>query len=65
MDVTQQLEQAARAAWAEEIERAIANVKRTERDKWMRREWHKADARRQWSADRKARWLDWREQQLP
>ena len=61
MDVTQQLERAARAAWAEEIERAIANVKRTERDKWMRREWHKADSRRRWSADRKARWADWRE----
>ena len=62
MDVTQQLERAAKAAWAEEIERAIDNVKRTEWDKWMRREWHKEDSRRKWSADRKARWAEWREQ---
>jgi len=62
MDVAQQLEQGARTAWAEEIERAIDNVKRTQRGKWMRREWHKADSRRRWSADRKARWEDWREQ---
>jgi len=61
MDVTQCLEQAARAEWAEEIDRAVDNVKRTEWDKWMRREWHKADSRRQWSADRKARWADRRE----
>ena len=27
----------------------------------MRREWHKADARRQWSADRQARWEERRE----
>ena len=61
MDVTHHAKQAARAAWAEEIDRAVENVKRTERDKWMRREWHKADSRRKWTADRKARWLDWRE----
>ena len=61
MDITQQLEQGARAVWAEEIERAIANAKRSESDKWMRREWHKAESRRRWSADRKARWLAWRE----
>ena len=61
MDVTHYAEQAARAAWAEEIERAIDNVKRTEWDKWMRREWHKADSRRQWSAGRQARWEEWRE----
>jgi len=41
----------------------VDNVKRTDSDKWMRREWHKADSRRQWSADRKARCADWREQQ--
>ena len=62
MDVSQFPEQSAKAAWAEEIERAIDNVKRTEFDKWMRKEWHKAGSRREWSADRKARWLDWREQ---
>jgi len=61
MDVTHQLERAAKAAWAEEIERAIDNVKRSAWDKRFRREWHKADSRRQWSADRKARWADWRE----
>ena len=63
MDVTHYPEQAARAAWAEEIERAVDNVKRTESDKWMRREWHKAASRRQWTAGRTARWADWREQQ--
>jgi len=62
MDVTQQLTQAARVEWAEEIERAVDNVKRTEWDNWMRREWHKADSRRQWPASRKARWADWRAQ---
>jgi len=49
------------AAWAEEIERAIDNVTRTQWDKWMRREWHKAESRRQWSADRQAKWEEWRE----
>ena len=62
MDVAYRAARAARAAWAEEIERAIDNLKRTEWDKWMRREWHKAASRRQWSADRRARWLEWREQ---
>jgi hypothetical protein len=61
MDIAHHAEQTARAAWAEEIERAVENVKRTEWDKWMRREWHKAASRRQWSADRKARWENWRE----
>ena len=62
MDVTHHAEQAARAAWAEEIERAVDNVKRTAfTSRWMRREWHKAESRRRWSADRKARWLAWRE----
>ena len=61
MDVTHHGEQATQAAWTEEIDRAVDSVKRTAEDKWMRREWHKADSRRQWSADRTARWLDWRE----
>ena len=60
IDVVEYLERAARAAWAEEIERAVDNVKRTESDKWMRREWHKADSRRQWSASRTAKWADWK-----
>jgi len=60
MDVTQQLKQSARAAWAEEIERAIDNVKRSAWDKQFRREWHKADSRRRWSASRTAKWTDWR-----
>jgi hypothetical protein len=61
MEPAHHAEQAVRAGWAEEIDRAVDNVKRTQADKWMRREWHKADSRRQWSADRKARWLEWRE----
>jgi len=60
MNTTQYLGRSAMAAWAEEIERAIDKVKRTQRDKRFKREWHKADARRQWSADRQARWEDWR-----
>ena len=60
MDITHYAEQAARAEWAEEIERAITNVKRTELDKWFRREFHKAAARSRWSADRQARWEEWR-----
>ena len=31
--------------WEREIERAIVNAKRTEWDKWFRREWYKAGAR--------------------
>ena len=31
-----------------EIERAINNAKRTEWDKWFRREWYKVAARRRW-----------------
>jgi hypothetical protein len=42
MDVTHYVEQAARAAWAEEIERAIRNAKRTPEDKAFRREWYRA-----------------------
>ena len=50
-------------AWADEIEHAIDNVKRTGFDKWMRREWHKAGARERWSEGRKAKWTDWKERQ--
>ena len=46
MDTTQYLGQSAKAAWAEEIERAIDNVKRTGWDKQFRREWHRAAWRR-------------------
>jgi hypothetical protein len=49
----------ARAAWAEEIEHAIDNVKRTKSDKWMRREWHKAAARERWSEGRKSERVQW------
>ena len=53
----------ASAAWVDEIEHAIDNVKRTNLDKWTRREWHKAGARDHWSEGRKAEWkgrrLDW------
>ena len=34
------------ASWRDEIERAIANQKRTELDKYLRRLWYKAQARR-------------------
>jgi len=44
MDVTQHLIQPARMEWAEEIERAIANAKRTAEDKRFRREWWRAGA---------------------
>ena len=50
----------ARAAWADEIERAVDNVKRTKLDRWMRREWHKAAARSRWSEGRKAEWMEWK-----
>jgi len=36
------------AKWRDEIERAIANVKRTAEDKRSRREWWRAGARRGW-----------------
>jgi hypothetical protein len=31
-----------------EIERAISSVKRSDWDKWFRREWHRAAAMRKW-----------------
>ncbi len=43
----------ASAAWADEIELAIDNAKRTKFDRWMRSEWHKAAARARWSAQAK------------
>ena len=42
MNVTQCLEQAAEAAWADEIEEAIANAKRIAEDKRFRKEWWRA-----------------------
>ena len=50
------------SACREEIETAIDRVKRTKLDRWMRKEWHKASARDQWSESRKAKWDDWREE---
>jgi hypothetical protein len=42
----------ARVLWLEqqraEIERAISSVKRSDRDKWFRRQWYKAAAMRKW-----------------
>ena len=35
-----------KASWRDEIERAITNQKRTELDKYLRRLWYKAQARR-------------------
>ena len=43
-----------------EVERAVGNVKRTNLDRWMRREWHRAGARGPWSEGRKARWVEWK-----
>jgi hypothetical protein len=41
-----------RALWQEqqgaEIERAIDNVKRSDRDNWFRRQWYRAAAMRKW-----------------
>jgi hypothetical protein len=37
---------ALQASWRDEIERAITNQKRTELDKYLRRLWYKAEARR-------------------
>ena len=42
--------------WEREIERAIKNAKRTGFDKWFRKEWYKAGARRKWSKKRHNRW---------
>jgi hypothetical protein len=42
----------ARVLWLEqqraEIERAISTVKRSDRDKWFRRQWYRAAAMRKW-----------------
>ena len=48
------------AAWQDEIEHAIDNIKRTKFDRWMRREWHKAAVRGRGSPERKAEWKEWR-----
>jgi hypothetical protein len=45
MDVVQYLEPAAKTAWADEIERAIADAKRTAEDKRFRREFYRSCAR--------------------
>jgi len=47
MNITQYLGQSAKPAWAEEIERAIDNAKRSAWDKQFRREWHRAAWRRE------------------
>jgi len=49
-------------SWREEIEHAIDNARRTESDRRLREGWYKAEARRRWSKERKARWRDWREE---
>lgn len=60
MDPREPAAREAKAAWAGEIEHAIDNVKRTKFDRWMRKEWHKADARSHWSEGRKIGWASWR-----
>ena len=52
------------ATWQDEIERAVDNVKRTQWDKRMRTEFHKAAARNLWSRGRKARWMEWKRRGL-
>ena len=58
MDVKELATKATTEPWQDEIEHAIDNVKRTESDRWMRREWHKASARGRWSEGRKAKWVE-------
>ena len=40
----------------QEIERAIDNAARNAWDKWFRKEWYKAGARRRWGQERRQRW---------
>ena len=56
MGVEKDAVRSGKAIWQNEIEHAIDNVKRTKLDRWMRREWHKAGARKRWSEGRKAGW---------
>jgi hypothetical protein len=61
MNANESMKQANAEPWRNEIEHAIDNVKRTQQDKWLRREWYRAAARRNWTPERKAKWTDWRE----
>ena len=60
MELKELAGKAMEAAWQDEIERAVSNVKRTKWDKWMRTEFHKAAARNRWSRSRKVRWMEWK-----
>ena len=42
-----------------EIERASANVKRTELDIWFRKQFHRAKAQDRWSDERWRRYREW------
>ncbi|MBL7224140.1 MAG: hypothetical protein ISS72_09825 [Candidatus Brocadiae bacterium] len=64
MELKELAGKAMEAAWQDEIERAVSNVKRTKWDKWMRTEFHKAAARNQWSKGRKVRWMEWKRRGL-
>lgn len=46
-----------------EIERAIANVKRTELDKWFRKQFYREKAKDRWSDERWRRYREWRRSQ--
>jgi hypothetical protein len=52
----------AKALWLEEqqaeIERAIKNVKRSDWDKWFRKQWHKAGAMRKWQRRQARGWFE-------
>ena len=55
MEINEQYPEAVRQAWREEIERAIANAKRSELQRWFRRQWYKAEARSNWPEWRRQR----------
>ena len=46
-----------------EIERAIANVKRTDLGKWFRKQFYRAKAQSRWSDERWRRYCEWRRSQ--
>ena len=52
MEIHEQYPEAVRQSWRDEIEGAVAGVKRSAVDRWFRREWYKAEAR--------SRWPEWR-----
>ena len=64
MELKELAGKATMAAWQDEIERAVDNVKRTRLDRWMRTEWHRAGARDRWPKGRKVQWIEWKRRGL-